>query len=62
MEGYGLQQDNIEEMKKDIILLLNEQLHEIFEPLVQTPDFFKKQDQQRNLSGDLINQWTDNIR
>mgnify|MGYP002407932980 CR=1 FL=1 len=62
MEGYGLQQDNIEEMKKDIILLLNEQLHEIFEPLVQTPDFFKKQDQQRNLSGDLINQWTGNIR
>lgn len=57
-----MNQDNIEMIRKEVVRLTNEQIQGIFEPLLETPDFFKIQDQQRNLSCELIKQWTENIK
>lgn len=62
LEVSNLYQGVIDVIRKEVIRLISEQLHSIFEPLLQTPDFFKKPDQHRNLSYDLIQQWINSIR
>lgn len=49
-------------IRKEVLRLINEQVSKIFVPLLQTPDLLKKQDQQRNLSDELITQWTEVIK
>lgn len=57
MEVSDLYQEIINVIRKEVIRLLNEQLHGIFVTLFQTPDLLKKQDQQRKLSAEVIQQW-----
>lgn len=59
MEVSDLYQKVINIIRKEVLRLINEQVDGIFVPLLQTPDLLKKQDQQRNLSDELIKQWTD---
>ncbi|MBC8016530.1 MAG: dynamin family protein [Sporomusaceae bacterium] len=55
-------QEIIHVIRKEVIRLLNEQAHGIFTTLLQTPDLFKKQDQQRNVSDEAIQQWTEVLK
>jgi len=59
MEVSDLYQKVINVIRKEVLRLINEQVHGIFLPLLQTPDLLKKQDQQRTLSDELIKQWTE---
>ena len=62
MEVSDLSQKVINIIRKEVLRLINEQVHGIFAPLLETPDLLKKQDQQRSLSEELITQWTDVVK
>ena len=62
MEVSDLYQKVINIICKEVLRLINEQVHGIFVPLLQTPDLLTKQDQQRNLSDELIEQWTEVVK
>lgn len=49
-------------IQKEVIRLIYDQIHAIFAPLLETPDFFNTKDRQRNISPDLIQQWTEIIK
>lgn len=55
-------QEVIHVIRKEVIRLLNEQTHGLFMTLLQTPDLLKKQAQQRNVSAEAIQQWTDVLK
>lgn len=53
----------IDVTRKEVIRLIKEQKQGVFQRLLQTPDFFQgQQDQQRNLSGENIQQWTEILK
>ena len=57
-----LHQQVIHVIRKEVLRLINAQIHGICAPLLQIPDLFKNQGQHQNLSHDLISQWTEVIK
>ena len=52
----------IDATRKEVIRLIDDQVDGLFALLLRTPDFLKKQDLQRNVSSELIEQWTEVIK